>query len=95
MKRTVRIFMRKQPAFHLLFYPEMRLHDRIQLCGYVGKILIQIQRPYADLIPAHLIIFLRLYHFVGTGIEQHTGNLLLRLIGLFVFDVDENLIQIM
>ena len=74
----------------------MFIHYRIQLCGNLREVLIQIKRLYADLIAAHLVAVVRLDCFVRCRIKEHTGNCvwLVPELCILVLDVGKNLIQI-
>lgn len=74
----------------------MFIYNCIQLCGNFREISIQVKRFYADFVSAHSVAVVRLNGFVRCGIQEHTGNRM-RLsseIGILVFHISENLIQI-
>ena len=74
----------------------MFIHYRIQLCGNLREVLIQIKRLYADLIAAHLVAVIRLDGLVCCSIKEHAGNRmwLITKLCILILDVGEDLIQI-
>ena len=77
-------------------FRKMFIYNCIQLCGNFREISIQVKRFYADFVAAHLIAVVRLNSLVCCGIQEHTGNRM-RLsseLGVLIFHISENLIQI-
>ena len=75
---------------------EMLIHYSVQLCRNFREIPVQIKRFHTDLIATHPIAVIRLYCFVRCGIQKHTGHPMrfISKLGVFVFHISENLIQI-
>lgn len=74
----------------------MLIHNRIQLCGNLREITVQIKRPHTDLVATHLVAVVRLNGLVRCGIKEHAGNLvgLIPELRILVLDVGKDLIQI-
>ena len=74
----------------------MLIHYNVQLRRNFREIPVQIKRFHTDLIATHPIAIIRLYCFVRCGIQKHTGHPMrfISKLGVFVFHISENLIQI-
>ena len=74
----------------------MLFDNCIKLRCNLREIIIQIKRPDADLIAAHLVAVVRLDRFVCCHIKAHAGNLmgLVSELRILVLDVGKDLIQI-
>jgi len=74
----------------------MILSDTIQLFRNNRKLAVQVERPYADFVTAHLILIVRLNGFIGFGIQEHARYLMrfLSKFGVFVLHIGKYLIQV-
>lgn len=75
---------------------EVLLRYSVQLCRNFREISVQIKRFHTDLIAAHLVAIVRLNGLVRCGIQEHPGHSmrLISKLGIFVFHIGKNLIQI-
>lgn len=80
----------------VIFPAKVRLGDFVELFADAIERLIQVQRPNADLITAHLVHTIGLDFFICLRVEQHATYhvILSRKFGFLVFDIGEYLVQV-